>query len=120
VLFAARSCTALSCTAQYCFYNDCCFHSCHYRAGHNGHVRTLLGHVTDPFFQPRAAWDVSGRLVFCNSMGPHGLWVYDVASGRAVQKLTGHTGAVRDVTAHATARTVCTASYDKTVRVWSY
>jgi WD40 repeat protein len=105
----------------HCYYHIAAIIDCYNnRAGHNAHVRTLLGDVTDPFFQPRAAWDGTGRLVFCNSRGPHGLWVYDVASGRAVQKLAGHTGAVRDVTAHATARTVCTASYDKTVRVWSY
>ncbi|KAG5182397.1 WD40-repeat-containing domain protein [Tribonema minus] len=91
-----------------------------YRAGHNAHIRTLVGHAADAYFQPRAAWSPSGLTAFCNSQDARGVVAYCVAGARVVERAGGHAGAVRDVCTHPTARVLYTASYDKSVKVWTY
>lgn len=52
-----------------------------WRAGSNGRVRTLMGHTTDDYFQPRVQWDPSGLFSYCNSSGDHDVHVHCLASG---------------------------------------
>eukprot|EP00752_Nemacystus_decipiens_P014772 g13151.t1 len=89
-----------------------------WRAGTNTRVRTLLGHTTDDYFQPRVQWDPSGMFSFCNSSGDHDLHVHCLASGRVVERLKGHGAVIRDIHHDPSRKMMLTASYDKTVKVW--
>lgn len=55
-----------------------------WRAGSNARVRTLMGHTTDDYFQPRVQWDPSGLFSYCNSSGDHDVHVHCLASGWVV------------------------------------
>ena len=44
-------------------------------------MRTLMGHTTDDYFQPRVQWDPTGMFSFCNSSGDHDVHVHCLASG---------------------------------------
>ncbi|CAN0162321.1 unnamed protein product [Scytosiphon promiscuus] len=89
-----------------------------WRAGTNTRVRTLMGHTTDDYFQPRVQWDPSGMFSFCNSSGDHDVHVHCLASGRVVDRLKGHGGVIRDIHHDPTRKLLLTASYDKTVKIW--
>ncbi|CAB1100307.1 unnamed protein product [Ectocarpus sp. CCAP 1310/34] len=89
-----------------------------WRAGSNARVRTLMGHTTDDYFQPRVQWDPSGLFSYCNSSGDHDVHVHCLASGRAVEQLKGHRAVIRDIHHDPSRRVLVTASYDKTVKVW--
>eukprot|EP00903_Cladosiphon_okamuranus_P012784 g11949.t1 len=89
-----------------------------WRAGSNTRVRTLMGHTTDDYFQPRVQWDPSGMFSFCNSSADHDVHVHCLASGRVVEKLKGHGAVIRDIHHDPSRKVLVTASYDKTVKVW--
>ncbi|CAN0393860.1 unnamed protein product [Ectocarpus sp. 8 AP-2014] len=89
-----------------------------WRAGSNARVRTLMGHTTDDYFQPRVQWDPSGLFSYCNSSGDHDVHVHCLASGRVVEQLKGHRAVIRDIHHDPSRRVLVTASYDKTVKVW--
>ncbi|CAM9741126.1 unnamed protein product [Ectocarpus sp. 12 AP-2014] len=89
-----------------------------WRSGSNARVRTLMGHTTDDYFQPRVQWDPSGLFSYCNSSGDHDVHVHCLASGRVVEQLKGHRAVIRDIHHDPSRSVLVTASYDKTVKVW--
>ncbi|CAM9145352.1 unnamed protein product [Choristocarpus tenellus] len=89
-----------------------------YPVGKNHHVRTLVGHSTDAYFQPRVAWDPSGAFSYCNSSADHDIHLHCLASGRIIDHLKCHTSVVRDIYHHPSAPVLITASYDKSVCLW--
>lgn len=48
------------------------------------------------------------------------IYIYDVLSGVLVKKLTGHSGAVRDMSWHPTRPTLISSCWDGTVARWDY
>ncbi|HEV3262481.1 MAG TPA: serine/threonine-protein kinase [Gemmataceae bacterium] len=60
----------------------------------------------------------NGRF-WASSIVDKAVTVWDVAVGREVSSLKGHTGAIHDVTFSRDGRNLATASADQTVRVWA-
>ncbi|XP_033928424.1 DDB1- and CUL4-associated factor 11-like [Melopsittacus undulatus] len=46
--------------------------------------------------------------------------VYDVLTGRPVRRLTNHSGCVRDVSWHPEGGALASASWDGSIRLWTY
>jgi WD40 repeat protein len=70
---------------------------------------------------PKTAEIVSAdgrRAVSCSGSWEHSLKVWDLASGRLLQTLAGHTGSVSDFALTPDGRRAVTASWDKTLKVW--
>ncbi|CAN0448196.1 unnamed protein product, partial [Ascophyllum nodosum] len=68
-----------------------------WRVGSNARIRTLMGHTTDDYFQPRVVWEPSGLFLYCNSSLDNDVHVHCLASGRVVERLKGHRSVVRDM-----------------------
>jgi COMPASS component SWD3 len=79
------------------------------------HVKSLYGVECDGFSQPRCCWSSDGAYIYATS-DDFKIWVYEVSSGKVVEKLAGHTGVVRDVARDGSK--LVSASFDKTVRIW--
>eukprot|EP00612_Vaucheria_litorea_P000468 CAMPEP_0171451702 /NCGR_PEP_ID=MMETSP0945-20130129/99_1 /TAXON_ID=109269 /ORGANISM="Vaucheria litorea, Strain CCMP2940" /LENGTH=345 /DNA_ID=CAMNT_0011976211 /DNA_START=252 /DNA_END=1285 /DNA_ORIENTATION=+ len=90
-----------------------------YRVGKSSHIRTMVGHNSDAYFQPRATWTHDSKLIFTNSMGTPGLLAYCSASSRKLQWEGSHTGVIRDIFCHHKSRMLYTAAYDKTAKIFS-
>jgi WD40 repeat protein len=81
-------------------------------------VRNFYGAANDEMSQPKHCWDHAGQYVFSTSQD-NTVRVWEVASQRAVAKLTGHSRTVRSVdytAAHG--GVLASGSYDSTVRLW--
>ncbi len=87
-------------------------------------IRNLYGHKSDAYFTPRIAWSQNGQYIFGNTQEDNSICVWDIASASIVKRLddkssSGHTGQVRDMYSSSRSNTLITASYDKTVKVWT-
>jgi len=87
-------------------------------------IRNLYGHKSDSYFTPRIAWSQNGQYIFGNTQEDNSICVWDIASAAIVERLDakssgGHTGQVRDMYSSSRSNTLITASYDKTVKVWT-
>jgi len=91
-----------------------------YGVGSNRQLRNFYGHVADEYSNPRAAWHPSGKYVFGNSQLNHEICVWCVASQNMIMKLSGHTKLVRDVFHHPEKNLLLSASYDGSIKIWSY
>ncbi len=56
------------------------------------------------------------RLAVATSIG---IWIYDVATGEALDLLTGHTAPVKSIAVSPDGKTLATGSADNTIRLWS-
>mmetsp|Transcript_28159 Transcript_28159/g.40092 ORF Transcript_28159/g.40092 Transcript_28159/m.40092 type:complete len:431 (+) Transcript_28159:27-1319(+) len=90
-------------------------------------VRILASHASGQYGKPSVCWDLTGKYVYSNSEEESVVYVYSVASGKVVHRLSGeHTAIVRGV-ATSTAilnygevvNVLATASYDKSVILWT-
>ena len=87
-------------------------------------IRNLYGHKTDPYFQPRVAWSQNNQYIFGNTQDDNSICVWDIASSTIVKRLDdkschGHSGQIRDMYSSSRSNTLVSASYDKTVKVWT-
>ncbi|KAI9021249.1 WD40-repeat-containing domain protein [Hyaloraphidium curvatum] len=89
-----------------------------FRARSAGQAKNIYGTENDGFSQPRCAWSKDGRYIFATS-DDFRIWVFEVATGRSVAQLAGHTGIVRDICYDADLTAVVSCSFDKTVRIWT-
>lgn len=90
-----------------------------FRARSAGQAKNIYGTENDGFSQPRCAWSADGRYIFATS-DDFRIWVFEVASGRNVGQLIGHTGIVRDICYDTDLSAVVSCSFDKTVRMWTH
>ena len=77
------------------------------------------GHSSGDYGKPRVAWDFSGRYVYCNNEEGTSISVYSVSAEKCVRSIGVHTGSVRDVICHPSQAVLATASYDKSVVVFT-
>lgn len=108
------------------------------KTGTNQRLRILTGHASGDYGKPGnyirlllnfsnsivillllvAAWDPSGRYIYCNSEEESLLYVYSIAKERVVERLKGHTGIIRGLSVNPLTGQVATAAYDKSVILW--
>ncbi|EGF80380.1 hypothetical protein BATDEDRAFT_19556 [Batrachochytrium dendrobatidis JAM81] len=88
-----------------------------YQARTSRIVHDLWGVDADGFTQASCCWHPSGKFLFASSDDKSCI-VYHIASGRIINKLTGHEGLVRGITFDVAANALVSCSYDRTVRVW--
>ncbi|MDA2913796.1 serine/threonine protein kinase [Acidobacteriia bacterium AH_259_A11_L15] len=86
-------------------------------------VRTLRGHtqsVNAVAFSPDGRWLASGAggPVPVGEQGDRTIKLWEVATGREVRTLTGHTWTVHAVAFSPDGRWLASGSYDHTVRLW--
>eukprot|EP00053_Salpingoeca_punica_P006528 m.61621 g.61621 ORF g.61621 m.61621 type:complete len:434 (+) comp13733_c0_seq2:232-1533(+) len=79
-------------------------------------VRTFYGASSDIYSQPKHCWHPSGLYIYATNQD-NSILVWEVASQRVVERLTGHTGTVRDLIL-AGSDVLISCSFDKTVRIW--
>jgi WD40 repeat protein len=92
------------------------------QVGHSKRLRLLAGgHSCGDYGKPKVSWDSTGKYIYCNSDEGNTVCVYSLASERPVANLRCHKGTVRDVVCHPDnmKRLLITASYDKSVQIWS-
>jgi WD40 repeat protein len=88
-----------------------------YCLGTNIRVRCFASHVCTAYSKPKIAW--SGSYLYSLTDDSCDVLVYSVASERVVGTLSGHTASVRDIVVHPHECKAVSASFDKTVRLWS-
>jgi WD40 repeat protein len=66
----------------------------------------------------RVAFSPDGKLLAAGNNHLQGVWVFDVATGRRLHHLTGHTAAVFSLAFAPGGRILASGSYDGTVRLW--
>lgn len=81
-------------------------------------VRNLYGHANDGFSQPKAAWSFNGQYVMGNTQDESVVCVWDVASEKLVEKLSGHAAPIRDLYSSPSSDVLVTTAFDKTTRMW--
>jgi len=89
-------------------------------------IRTFIGHsawVASVAFSPDGRTALSGSadehaLMRGQQNGDNTVRLWDVASGRELRTLTGHSGYVTSVAFSPDGRTVLSGSWDSTVRLW--
>jgi WD40 repeat protein len=82
------------------------------------YINFLGGHSCGDFGKPKAAWDNTGKYIYCNNEDGNSICVYSVSTENPVRTLSVHLGVVRDVVCHPSKSLVATASYDKSVVIW--
>ena len=81
-------------------------------------IRNLYGHQNDSFSQPKIAWSQNGQYLYGNSQNDSVICVWDVASSEMVDRLEGHSNAVRDMFSSRSTDTLVTTSFDKKTQIW--
>ena len=81
-------------------------------------VRNLYGHANDGYSQPKAVWSSNGQYVLGNTQDESVVCVWDVASQKLVEKLSGHGAPIRDLDSSPMSDMVVTTAFDKTTRLW--
>ena len=90
------------------------------KIGESQRLRFLAGgHSSGDFGKPRVSWDNTGKYVYCNNEEGTSISIYSVCTERSVRSLSVHTGSVRDVICHPTKPIMASASYDKSVILFS-
>ena len=90
------------------------------KIGESQRLRFLAGgHSSGDFGKPRISWDNTGKYVYCNNEEGTSISIYSVCTERSVRSLSVHTGSVRDVICHPTKPIMASASYDKSVILFS-
>ena len=90
------------------------------KIGKSQRLRFLAGgHSSGDFGKPRISWDNTGKYVYCNNEEGTSISIYSVCTERSVRSLSVHTGSVRDVICHPTKPIMASASYDKSVILFS-
>ena len=77
------------------------------------------GHSCGDYGKPSASFDSTGKYVYCNNEEGCSVCVYSVGSEKPVKFLAAHSGSVRGVTCHPSRALLATASYDKSVILWT-
>jgi WD40 repeat protein len=88
-----------------------------YCLGTNKRVRCFASHACNAYGKPKMCWH--GNYLFSLSDDSCDILVYSVASERVVHRLAGHHSSVRDIVCHPTKFQAVSASFDKTVKLWS-
>jgi hypothetical protein len=82
-------------------------------------VRSLYGHQNDGYSQPKIAWSKNGSYLVGNTQDDSCLCVWDIASGRIVERLSGgHTSPIRDICAGHSMDCWVSTSFDKQTKMW--
>ena len=81
-------------------------------------VRNLYGHKNDSYSQPKVAWSKNGQYLYGNSQHESVVCVWDIASSSIVDRLEGHSNAVRDMYSSKSTETLVTTSFDKKTQFW--
>lgn len=89
-----------------------------FRARSAGQAKNMYGTENDGFSQPRCVWSRDGGYIYATS-DDFRIWVFEVATGKAIAQLAGHSGIVRDLAYDAELDAVVSCSFDKTVRIWT-
>jgi COMPASS component SWD3 len=79
--------------------------------------KSIYGIMCDEFSQPRLVID--DTLVYATS-DDHAIHVFDIASGKKLERLAGHTGVVRglDFSGGDSGMGLVSCGFDKSVRIW--
>ena len=77
------------------------------------------GHSCGDYGKPSVSFDSTGKYVYCNNEEGCSVCVYSVGSEKPVKFLAAHSGSVRGVTHHPSRALLATASYDKSVNLWT-
>jgi len=81
-------------------------------------LQTLFGHKCGQYAQPSIAWDPSEDYVMCTSQEDRSIYVWSLATGRVVDRLTHHTRQVRSIDQHTKERVMASGGFDKAVAFW--
>ena len=80
-------------------------------------IRNLYGHQNDGYSQPKVAWSANDEYLLGNTQESGNVVVWDIATSRIVEQLSGHTKPIRDLCCSASDCLV-TTSFDKDTKVW--
>jgi len=89
-----------------------------YPVGSSAQLRWYYGAVNDELCQTRACWHPSGAYIYVTSQDQK-LYCWKVTSQKVVAQLVGHTGTVRDLDISWDGKTLISASFDKSLRLWT-
>ena len=90
------------------------------KIGESKRLRLLAGgHSSGDFGKPRVSWDCTGKYIYCNNEDGTSITVYSISTEKPVRSLSAHSGSVRDVISHPSKSLVASASYDKSVILFS-
>jgi WD40 repeat protein/uncharacterized caspase-like protein len=76
------------------------------------HTRNWLGSISSKAISP------DGRFIVTGGRNDYMVKIWDIASGRIVRNLSGHTDVVKTVAITSDARYIVSGSDDKTVKIW--
>ncbi|GKY95922.1 hypothetical protein MPSEU_000552800 [Mayamaea pseudoterrestris] len=80
-------------------------------------VRSLHGHESNSYSQPKVAWSANDEYLLGNTQDSGNVVVWDIATSRIVEQLEGHGQPVRDLMCDEHDCLV-TTSYDKNTKLW--
>ena len=87
------------------------------KIGTNIRLKLLAEHTCGEYGKPKLAWDITGKYLYCNSELDHDIYIYSLASEKAIHKLQGHVGSVRDI--KVTHGYVISGSFDHSIITWN-
>jgi WD40 repeat protein len=91
------------------------------RVGSNKRLRFFAGgHSSGDYGKPKVSFDHTGKYIYCNNENGSNVTVYSISSEKPVRTLSEHNGSVRDVVCHPSCPLLVTASYDKSVILWTH
>jgi WD40 repeat protein len=83
-----------------------------------GHTQNVMGVAFSPDGRTLASVSGSSLTVPQTASKPGELFLWTVATGELVRKLSGHAGPLTSVSYHPSGNLLATSSWDRTIRIW--